>query len=159
MLPIILLLPLCMFATGRAASVPQSIVVIDSILAGSTQLQGSVVYLDFWASWCVPCRQSFPWMAALRQKYDSLGLQIVTVNLDNDHAAATKFLSELKSPLKVVYDSTGSLAKVYNLEAMPTSFVYDRTGKLRATNRGFTAKESTAAESLIKTLLEEGRKK
>lgn len=158
-MPIILLLPLCLFATVRAASAPKSVAVIDSVLAGSVQLQGKVVYLDFWASWCVPCRQSFPWMATLKQKYDSLGLQIVTVNLDKDHAAAAKFLDELKSPLKVVYDSTGSLAKSYNLEAMPTSFVYDRMGKLRSINRGFAPKEAAVTDSLIRSLLEEGRKK
>ena len=142
-----------------AESAPKSLAVIASVLADSTQLNNKVVYLDFWASWCVPCRKSFPWLATLTDKYDSHGLQIITVNLDKDHAAATRFLNELKSPLRVVFDSTGSLAKVFNLEAMPSSFIYDRSGKLRTTNRGFNPNDTLHIESLVRSLLEENQKK
>jgi thiol-disulfide isomerase/thioredoxin len=143
----------------RAESAPKSLDVIESVLGGSAELNNKVVYLDFWASWCVPCRKSFPWLAALTNKYDSLGLQIITVNLDKDHAAATRFLNELKSPLRVVFDSTGSLAKLFSLEAMPSSFIYDRSGKLRTTNRGFSPKDTLHIESLVRSLLEENPKK
>jgi cytochrome c biogenesis protein CcmG, thiol:disulfide interchange protein DsbE len=159
MFAIILMLLVGFSNSTRAEKAPKSIAVIDSVLAGGAQLHGKVVYVDFWASWCVPCRKSFPWMASLKDKYDSLGLQIVTVNLDKEHAAATHFLDELKSPLAVVFDSTGSLANLYSLEAMPSSFIYDRSGKLRATNRGFTPKDAAAADSLVRSLLAEGQKK
>ncbi len=120
-----------------AKSAPQSIAVLDSLLAGATPLDSHVVYVDFWASWCVPCRQSFPWMKQLNDKYASRGLQVVAVSVDKSAIPANKFLKEMDVPFKVIYDSTGTLAKLYNLEAMPTSFVYGRDGKLRTDHRGF----------------------
>lgn len=140
---------------GPAGKGPGSIAVLDSLTGDSTIVEGKVVYVDFWASWCVPCRASFPWMASLRDRYGDKGLQVVTINLDKDAAAAQKFLKETIASLPVVYDPAGKLAKLYDLQAMPTSFLYARDGTLRLRKEGFVPKETESVEQTIRTLLEE----
>ena len=80
---------------------------IASALGQDSLLTGKVVYVDFWASWCMPCRQSFPWMKEIDARYRDRGLQVITVNLDKERSDATKFLKELGSDLKVIYDPAG----------------------------------------------------
>jgi thiol-disulfide isomerase/thioredoxin len=149
------LLLLNVVSTPARAGAPETIAVMDSVAADSIPLTGNVVYVDFWASWCVPCRDSFPWMKALQDKYRARGLRVITVNLDRNTDAGKKFIKELNSPLPVVFDCKGSLAKRYHLAAMPTSFVYGRDGKLRTRHEGFRSEDRAALETLINTLLEE----
>jgi thiol-disulfide isomerase/thioredoxin len=109
--------------------------------------KGKVVYLDFWASWCGPCKQSFPYMASLRQQYAKQGFTVVTINLDKNRAQADAFLNKVGVNLPVTYDAGGSLAKQYRVSDMPTSIVFDRNGKVRFTHKGFfpnKTKEYTA---------------
>ena len=146
---------LILAGAAAAKDVPQTLTIIDSVVTDSADLHGNVVLVDFWASWCRPCRSSFPWMNQLEHRFAGKGLRIVTVNLDKDPALARKFLSEMNSSLPVVYDSTGSLAKVYNLDVMPTSFIYGRDGKLREKHKGFEPKDTDSLESLIYGLLKE----
>jgi thiol-disulfide isomerase/thioredoxin len=117
--------------------------------------RGSVVYLDFWASWCKPCKESFPWMISLQDKYADDGLVVITVSLDRNSKSAEIFLTKLKSDLAVVYDPDGELAEKYKLEAMPTSFIYDRTGNLVGSHIGFNSKESKIIEQELIDLLQE----
>jgi len=141
------------FTGNKNAS--DTIAALRSVAADST-LTGHVVYVDFWASWCIPCRQSFPWMDALSSRLHRSGLRVITVNLDKNPAAGRKFVKEMKAAnLPVVYDSTGTLAKLYRLEVMPTSFVYGRDGKLRQTVQGFHSEEALSVENLIESLLKE----
>ena len=135
-----------------------SITVIDSILNDNISLKDQVVYVDFWASWCVPCRLSFPWMQKMRDKYEIHGLKIITVNLDKDHQAATKFINELGQGMNVIYDSLGTVAELFKIEAMPTSFIYDRQGVLQSRHQGFKEKECYSVDSLIRSLLTEEKK-
>jgi len=139
----------------RAATTPGAIAVLDSLTGDSTIVRGNVVYVDFWASWCVPCRRSFPWMMELLSKYQDQGLQIVTINLDRDRAAARKFLDDTHASLPIVYDPAGKLAKLYDLQVMPTSFVYGRDGTLRSRQEGFNPEETGSLESLVRSLLKE----
>jgi thiol-disulfide isomerase/thioredoxin len=142
-----------------ADKAPPTIAVLDSLTGGTAISNGKVVYVDFWASWCVPCRRSFPWMTDLAGKYGGKGLQVVTINVDKDQAAARKFLEETKSKLQVVYDPSGALAKLYDLQAMPTSFVYARDGAVKLRREGFDPKETESVEKLIRELLEEEAKR
>ncbi len=154
-----LLLLIAASPSAQAGDASETIAVMDSVAVDSIPLIGNVVYLDFWASWCVPCRESFPWMKGLVDKYRARGLRVITVNLDRDPAAGKKFLQELQSPLPVVFDSKGSLAKLYHLDVLPTSFIYGRDGKLKTRHEGFHAPETAFLEALIDTLLEEKPKK
>jgi thiol-disulfide isomerase/thioredoxin len=128
---------------------------IAAVADTSLALAGKVVYVDFWASWCVPCRQSFPWMNGMLDKYEARGLRVVTVNLDRKPPDGRKFMRELGTTLPVVFDSTGTFAKLYRLEAMPTSFIYGRDGKLRVREEGFHTDHAEDVERTIQTLLDE----
>jgi thiol-disulfide isomerase/thioredoxin len=135
------------------------IAVLDSLTGDTTIVDGGVVYVDFWASWCVPCRKSFPWMMELLNRYGESGLQIVAVNVDRKRSDADKFLQDTGTSLPVVFDPDGKLAKLYDLQVMPTSFVYGRDGTLRLQQDGFNPGETNSVESLIRELLKENPKK
>ena len=116
---------------------------------------GKVVYLDFWASWCGPCKQSFPWMMGLAKRHGEAGLVVLTVNVEPDRKAADAFLERMKSTLPVVYDPEGKIAAAFELEAMPSSFVYGRDGTLRASHLGFHLDQEQKIEAEIEKLLGE----
>lgn len=99
--------------------------------------RGRVLYLDFWASWCGPCKLSFPFMAGLARRYPPRDLAVVTVNLDRSRAQADSFLARTGGGLPVVYDSAGVLARIYRVSDMPTSILFDRQGHARFTHKGF----------------------
>ncbi len=117
---------------------------------------GRVVYVDFWASWCQPCRSSFPWLREMQAKYGEQGLTVLMVNEDHERKAAEAFFAELGGDLQIVWDVEGKLAIAYGLEGMPASYLIDRQGKLRASHVGFDPKKTAEVETEIKTLLAEG---
>jgi peroxiredoxin len=94
-------------------------------------------------------------MTELLGKYRDRGLQIVAINVDRDRAAADKFIKDTRASLPIVYDPAGKLAKLYDLQVMPTSFVYARDGTLKLRKEGFVPEETESVESLIRKLLEE----
>lgn len=115
--------------------------------------QGQVVLLDFWASWCGPCRRSFPWMNDMQAKYGESGLTVIAVNLDQERAAADKFLERYPAQFTIWYDPEADLAKTYTVEAMPTSILLDRQGKIISVHRGFRKKQIDAYEQSIQQAL------
>jgi cytochrome c biogenesis protein CcmG/thiol:disulfide interchange protein DsbE len=119
------------------------------------QFRGRVVYLDFWASWCAPCRQSFPWMQTMKNTYEAQGLTILTVNLDADRADADKFLAQFKPTFDVRFDPAGVLAESYRVKGMPSSVLIDRHGLPRLTRVGFRPVDAAVYEAQIRELLEE----
>ena len=118
-------------------------------------LRGQVVYLDFWASWCGPCRQSFPWMQALKNSYESQGLAIVAVNVDTDRADADKFLHQFQPTFAVRFDPKGELAELYKVKGMPSSVLIDRHGVTRFTHVGFRPVDGAVYEAQLRELLSE----
>jgi len=119
------------------------------------QWSGRVVYLDFWASWCAPCRQSFPWMQKMGRTYEAQGLTIVSINVDQSRADAERFLMRFPPDFDVRFDPTGSLAEQYKVIGMPTSFILDRHGTVRFTNVGFLPLDEPQYEREIRQLLAE----
>ena len=115
--------------------------------------RGQVVVVDFWASWCKPCRQSIPWLNGLRERYGSQGLTIIGVNLDAEHGDAEKFLREVPIAFDVLYDPQGKLAEQFGVQGMPSTFVFDRDGKLVRTLLGFRSNHSGEHEAAIQDLL------
>jgi len=111
--------------------------------------QGKVVIVDFWASWCVPCRRSFPWMNAMQAKYRDDGLVIIAVNMDADSNEAANFLSEYPADFEIVYDPDGALAREYDVIAMPSSYVFDRQGLQIARHLGFKVSKQDEYESIL----------
>ena len=115
--------------------------------------RGRVVYLDFWASWCAPCRKSFPWMNAMQQQYGAHGLSVVAVNLDQDRALADRFLEEMPAEFTVAFDPTGSTAERFDVRVMPSSYLIDRRGEVVAVHRGFRRGDTATLEREIRELL------
>jgi len=115
--------------------------------------RGKVVYLDFWASWCTPCRLSFPWMNEIQQSYGHEGLVVIGVNVDHDRALADEFLRASSPGFKIVYDPNGAIASQYNFRDMPTSVLIGRDGKVHFTHDGFfPAKEGAYAADIVALL-------
>jgi cytochrome c biogenesis protein CcmG/thiol:disulfide interchange protein DsbE len=118
-------------------------------------LRGRVVYVDFWASWCTPCRQSFPWMKALESAYASQGLSVVAIDLDHDRRDAQRFLRVFQPNFAVIFDPAGTLAQRFKVMGMPTSVLIDRDGKVRYQHVGFLLQERAQYERQVRGLLAE----
>ncbi len=116
--------------------------------------QGQVVIVDFWASWCVPCRRSFPWFNAMQAKYGDDGLVIVGVNLDRQRSDAEAFLAEYPADFEIVYDADASMAREYGVQAMPSSIVFGRDGNVRERHMGFKVRQQDEYEAAIVAALE-----
>ena len=113
------------------------------------EFHGKVIVLDFWASWCVPCRRSFPWMNNMQERYADDGLVIIGVNLDAVDADAQAFLRETPADFLIINDPEGTLAREHDVVAMPTSYIFDRDGKLVTRHLGFKVKRQDEYEALL----------
>ena len=118
--------------------------------------EGQVVVLDFWASWCVPCRRSFPWLNAMHAKYSEQGLVIVGVNVDNDPDAAAAFLEDYPAKFLIHYDTGANLARHYDIQGMPSSVVIGRDGEIEEIHVGFKVKRQNEYEAVLIAALNEG---
>ena len=116
-------------------------------------LQGQVVYIDFWASWCGPCRKSFPWMNDIQNRYRSKGLKIIAVNVDSDSQLARAFLQEHPAKFDIAYDAKGQLASQFGVSVMPSSYLIDRQGKVVFVHKGFLEKDTAELERRIQSVL------
>jgi len=116
---------------------------------------GQVVYLDFWASWCQPCRQSFPFMDRLQTEYGQRGLVVIAINVDTDRRLAAEFLAEIPVGFRIAFDPAGKLAEQWQLEGMPTTVLIGRDGKTRARQIGFRKTDEEKLETTVVRLLEE----
>lgn len=125
----------------------------DSGSISIKQLQGKVVYLDFWASWCIPCRKSFPWMNSMHSRYHDKGLVILAVNLDKKSELVEKFLRKYPANFKIAYDPKGESAKKYQVLGMPSSYLIDRQGNIVEKHVGFRDKQTAVFEKSIQDAL------
>jgi thiol-disulfide isomerase/thioredoxin len=116
--------------------------------------RGKVVFVDFWASWCEPCRHSFPWLNEIQARYADRGLVVIGVNLDRDRADADRFLKDVPAKFQIVYDPAGTLAARYDLPGMPVSYVIGPKGDVVARHIGFRAGLRAEREAELQKLLE-----
>ena len=115
--------------------------------------RGKVVYLDFWASWCGPCRQSLPLLNELRKELKRKGFEVVAVNLDEDTADAKAFLKQFPVSYPVLIDPNGKVPEKYELPGMPTSFLIDKRGRVQHIHIGFKPKDMKDIRKQVITLL------
>jgi thiol-disulfide isomerase/thioredoxin len=115
--------------------------------------KGKVVYLDFWASWCKPCRASFPWMNSLLSKYPADKFTVITINLDAETSEMQRFLDKIPATFDIYQDASGSIAEKFQLEAMPTSYLIDADGKVVGKHIGFYTSKIKEYEREIEELL------
>lgn len=118
-----------------------------------SSFKGQTVYLDFWASWCGPCKQSFPWMNEMQTKYSSKGLRVVAINVDQRHADATLFLKDNPTNFTVAFDANGQTPKNYAIRGMPTSVLIGPDGKVLSIHNGFKEEQRDEMEKQIKQAL------
>lgn len=119
------------------------------------QYRGNVVVLDFWASWCVPCRRSFPWLNDIHDRYEKDGLVIIGVNVDKQREPAAAFLQQFPANFRIRYDPEAALAREFNVQGMPSSYVIGRDGKLKASHIGFKVRKQGQYEAAIVAALGE----
>ena len=156
---ILLLLALAIAPCGFAKSRERLTRAPDFSLPGNSgtvslrNFRGKVVLIDFWASWCVPCRQSFPWMTSMMNRYGAQGLTIIAVNLDKQRDAANRFIETFPAPFPVAFDPAGKTAEGFRVEAMPSSFLVSRTGEIIHIYAGFDPGHVQTIESQIQEAL------
>jgi cytochrome c biogenesis protein CcmG, thiol:disulfide interchange protein DsbE len=123
---------------------------------GAIQLaryRGKVVYVDFWASWCGPCRQSFPWMNEMQARHGARGLQVIGVNLDANAADAHRFLAENPAQFPIAFDPAGTTPRAYGIKGMPSSVLVGPDGKVLFEHAGFKAADRADLEKRIEQAL------
>lgn len=118
-------------------------------------LRGSVVYVDFWASWCVPCRLSMPALDALYRRNKARGFAVVGINKDATVADARRFLTKVPVTFALAQDPADAAARGFDVKAMPSGYLVDRKGIVRHVHRGFTAETGAELEREIDSLLKE----
>jgi thiol-disulfide isomerase/thioredoxin len=158
-----LIAALCMVAVSAPAGSIQKGDDIGALLRSHLNerlpdIKGKVVLVDFWASWCAPCRRSFPEFDKLLNEYKDRGFMIVAINVDEDEKEMQNFLKKLPVTFTVVHDERQALVAAVDVDALPTSLMLDRDGKLRSVHNGFKGEETIdALRKEIEDLLQEAR--
>ena len=119
--------------------------------------RGRVTYVDFWASWCVPCRESMPLLDSLYKRHRDAGFAVLGVNKDVTVADAERFLTRVKVTFPLAADAKDAAARAFDVKAMPSGYLIDRKGVVRKVHRGFTTETAASLESEITALLKESQ--
>jgi peroxiredoxin len=118
-----------------------------------SELRGQVVLINFWASWCGPCREELPLLARLHQRYRGAGFALLAVNIDDDRGNADTLLRKLGVNLAPLYDGDKRVAKRYDVDTMPATLIVDRDGRVRYVHRGFHSGYEAKYEREVRELL------
>jgi thiol-disulfide isomerase/thioredoxin len=145
----------CSMASTETTPAPDFTIKHEQLPASLSELEGQVVYLDFWASWCKPCRKSFPWMNRMQAKYSTQDLQIIAINLDAESDMAQTFLDKVPADIPIIYDPEGQIALDYKLVGMPSSYMIDKKGQVRIVHKGFFSDKENQYEQELQSLLNE----
>jgi thiol-disulfide isomerase/thioredoxin len=125
---------------------------------GNVRLQeqlGNVVLINFWASWCGPCREELPYLEELQQEYADLGFTILAVNVDEDPSKADILLNDIPVSFPVLFDVNDEVSKLYDVQAMPTTVIVDRDGNQRLLHHGYKSGDEMKYKQAVKALLRE----
>lgn len=118
-----------------------------------SELRGEVVMINFWATWCGPCRQEMPLLDALYKRFQPAGFTLLGVNVEADPKAAERYLKELPVSFPVLFDTESAVSKLYNNQAMPSTVLVDRDGQLRYLHRGYVPGDEKEYEALVRELV------
>lgn len=147
------ILLLCLYLAASWLPSPPAVAQERPPVLDLAEYRGKVIVVDFWASWCVPCRRSFPWLDQMQRKYADEGLVVIGINEDDVPGDAQAFLRAFPVGFRIVTDRDGALAKQFDLVAMPSSYVVDRNGEIAARHLGFKTGLTEEYEATLKRLL------
>jgi peroxiredoxin len=119
------------------------------------QYHGQVVMINFWASWCGPCRQEMPLLESIYKKYNKLGFTLLGVNVEPDSQAADDWLKATPVSFPILYDKESKVSKLYDVAGMPSTVIIDRRGKLRLLHRGYKPGDENEYLDSIRSLIRE----
>jgi peroxiredoxin len=120
-----------------------------------TQFKGQVVMLNFWASWCGPCRQEMPLLDSIYKKYSKLGFTMIGVNVEPDSKAANDWLKQTPVTFPILYDTDSKVSKLYGVSGMPSTVIVDRKGTVRMIHHGYKPGDEEEYLSSIRSLMRE----
>lgn len=131
---------------------------LKSMQGGNLKLsehRGEVVMINFWASWCAPCREEMPILNDLYLRYRDMGFTLLGVNVEEESSGAKKMMSELKVVFPVLFDTSNEVSKMYKVEAMPSTILVDRDGNMRYLHRGYLPGYEEDYERQVRELMRE----
>ncbi len=136
------------------------ILLFNNVMADGKKLdlshyKGKVVMVDFWASWCAPCRKSFPWLNKMQNDLKPAGLVVLGVNVDENTQDAKDFLEKYPANFKIIFDPDGNHAEFYKLIGMPSSLIFDREGKLVERHIGFKESQINSYQNTLQKILKQ----
>jgi cytochrome c biogenesis protein CcmG/thiol:disulfide interchange protein DsbE len=137
-------------AVEQGAEAPAFDIVGQSEPVKLSDYRGKLVYLDFWASWCGPCKRSFPWMNQMQTQFGAQGLQVVAVNLDRKRSEADAFLAVTPANFTIGFDSAATVARSYGLKGMPSSVLIGPDGRIIMVHEGFNDTDRGTLESRVR---------
>jgi peroxiredoxin len=120
-----------------------------------SELRGQVVLLNFWASWCGPCRTEMPLLGKIHEKYKGMGFTVLGVNVEEDSAPAISIVKKTKINFPVLFDVSNGVSKLYHVSAMPSTVLIDRDGNMRYLHEGYKAGDENKYKEWIKKLIQE----
>ena len=120
-----------------------------------SELRGQVVLLNFWASWCGPCRQEMPLLEKLQQRYSALGFTVLGVNVEEDSSKAKTLLKDIRVSFPILYDTQNTVSKQYKVSAMPSTVMIDRDGNMRYLHKGYKPGDEAQYKKWVKQLIKE----
>ena len=120
-----------------------------------SEYRGDVVMINFWATWCGPCRQEMPLLDELHSRYNRVGFNLLGVNIDDDSREAMQMVKELGVSFPVLFDETKQVSKLYQVEAMPVTVLLDREGTVRHVHHGYKPGYEEKYLTEIRSLLRE----
>ena len=120
-----------------------------------SELRGQVVLLNFWASWCGPCRQEMPLLEKLQQRYSALGFTVLGVNVEEDSSKAKSLLKDIPVSFPILFDTQNTVSKQYNVSAMPSTVMIDRNGNMRYLHKGYKPGDEAQYKKWVKQLVKE----
>ena len=120
-----------------------------------SDLRGQVVMINFWATWCGPCRQEMPLLEQIQAKYEPLGFTLLGVNVEPDSAPATAWLEKVPVSFPILFDTQNAVAERFGVQGMPSSVFVDREGRVRHVHRGYKPGDEAQYADMIRSLVKE----
>jgi len=147
---------LAVLATGARAAAPDfTLPARDGGQLRLSELKGQVVMINFWATWCGPCRQEMPLLQQIQAKYEPLGFTLLGINVEPDSAEAQAWLTKVPVSFPILFDRQNQVAASFGVEGMPSSVFIDRAGNVRYVHRGYKPGDEARYADMVRSLVKE----